>query len=396
MHSGNNDEDAGTYTSQVDEISAEDQMLLDRWNLSFFPQYGVLKCNLCTGNKSGIVFKDLKGHMKRLHDVRIPGKVAAKIVEKFFKPESRYLQQTAFILPPLPFLPMADGFKCHLCVFLTTLERVLKVHYTKEHSETEAVITTCALQLISSPPVSRYIAVHRRVSSIDEGALLEEATEIMARVLALPERPALAAPGQVPQLLINLGWDGPDPLGPFRDHFEFDPVEPKNEHNLSMEIFEFLVKFFQENMGTIRLEDSRIRNLLKDCGKGGFKNLQEKASIKRYASIMARLVVFAVHSGELDPKEAPVTICPATRQCLANFWTAFTVKRHDEEAISADLLHLLEMLHLSRPPTLSSTDIVPSFLRFVCLRVDGSLTSVDCLTQTCAIVFAISLSVFLL
>ena len=130
----------------------QDQLLLSHWNLSYWPDLHLLKCDLCEKGRSGIIVNDIKGHMMRVHGVKMPKKDDDKIFDRSVNPESIYLRANGLVLPALPFDQILMGLDAACVHFTQNRNECLRSIFQRGM---RGRVPNSLVQLVGAPPISR-------------------------------------------------------------------------------------------------------------------------------------------------------------------------------------------------------------------------------------------------
>jgi len=379
-----------TETEQEGVLSAEDGYLCLRFHILFDPNLGLMRCGLC--QRPTILRSGIQDHMGRFHGVKISEADADRLITRFFQPCNQYFAPTRLMLPPIPFLPIVRGFQCQQCIYYCARKAIMKEHYKKKHPNQEPVLFSCSVQSIASYPIKKYIGVVDAPQADPPRPNVEthisELRHDLLQVIRGPEPPHVHEPAQHTRLLVNLGWDKNILNSEQRDLLL---SYPQAEGQPFFKTFEALQEFFLFSMKLISLQDCRIQKLLKPDDVG-FHELQEEHTRTRYSRFMARFVFFCVSKHEIGL----LRVTEDMANCLYELGSCIE-RIEDAQAFAQlyntngdfvnSLIGALEHVLNSRPPSLSSKDLVPMFLRVNCQKPDGTVTSIDSITQSCSMVY---------
>lgn len=381
--------------------SEEDLQILNRCHLRFYQEYGLLRCILCehlSGEASsssanvhpGVMNQNFREHLRVAHSVTILSSDATHILNKFWIPGNRYFQPTRLVLPALDFLPVVAGYGCEECLYYTKNKKTILAHYRKKHAGLvmpEIDSLTCSLQSLAPEPIRRYFAVNAVVRPANPSPTTQHsslATTLIQTWNRKLEEPVTIA-SQVPRLLSNLCWTS-NIFGEYREYLLACPNVEADDPVAFANLY-CLDEFFASAIDNIEEVDYNIRLKLKEEARG-FRPLQEKSSIIRYTSVMARFVWFSVKCHLLE-EQSPVILEKPIKASLNVFQQRLLrpQEKDDDRQWKEALVDFLFKVYFSRPPSFSCSHLVPAFIRLGCTDPDGNARSIDDITHTCAIVF---------
>lgn len=141
----------------------ENYLLLSKYNLSYYPEYELLRCNTCANlgeeGRSGIIVGHNIGRHMRTHKIKLPASEVRILVQNFWKPESVYHQASRSSLPALSFLPVHSGFGCTECTHYCADRNSMNRHFRAKHPGLTKRLLECRLQSFAPPPLRRYFVV---------------------------------------------------------------------------------------------------------------------------------------------------------------------------------------------------------------------------------------------
>jgi hypothetical protein len=372
-------------------VTEEDLGILNRCNLSFYPQYGLIRCLLCENAKgmhTGVMTKTFREHMRIAHEVSLESGDVQHILSKFWLPNCPYLQRTRLVLPAIDFLPVFAGYGCQECPFFTTYKRSLRAHYKAKHVDLtipEMDLLACSLQSLTPEPIRRYFSVDAiprppPVTIAQNSSLQQSLIQSWNRPLVQPQ----TIPAQVPRVLVNMCWTA-DLFGEHRQYLEECPAHEEDDPLVWWNLGA-LDQYFTLAMNRIEEVDMAVRIKLKDEARG-FRPHQQMSTVKRYSSTMARFVLFALKCNSLED-QCPILIEEPIKASLNRLeQRLLRPEEHDEDGMWEKALYaFLFQVYFSRPPSFSSCHLIPSFIRLECTTADGNARPIDDITHCCAIV----------
>lgn len=370
-------------------MEPEELSLSLRTNIIFYPEFGLMKCGLC--QTPTILRKGFAGHMRHHHQQRLQPSDVRQVLARFWNAQSLYFQSSRLLLPPIPFLPVLPGFACQSCIYYCTLKTIMNEHYRRKHPGISIGLVACKVQSVASKPIKKYIGVEDVSNAQDpppvEATPAASLRDSMLRVLREPVQPMALEVAQVPRLITNLGWDGILSSEQRQVLLQY----PEREGQPKWSSFKAIKGFFLQSMDYINTFDNRIKLLLRDdCH--GFRKLQEQTSKERYVLFMARFIWFAMTCQSEESVTLTVDLEERLRQfeghlCDIETTDSLEDSLDDPNGIWAGmLLDVLESILVSRPPSMSSCDLVPMFVRLNCQKEDGTIPSIDNITHACSIV----------
>jgi Orsellinic acid/F9775 biosynthesis cluster protein D len=230
--------------------------------------------------------------MLQKHQVRISKADDQEIKWTAFRDPSQYFTPSALLQPAIPGVAILSGYKCGTCAYYCKSLQHIRKHCQDQHPDAGEAFERSKIQLISMPPIKRYVGVIPPAAipaaqAVDDAARLMELFEAAQRFEGVPN-----LPNQISQVFRSLGWDEEDPLGDNRAFLLGDPAEEEAV------VVDWCEAFLGNCLDTIMSFDALLRDMVKP-NEGGLRKLQNAQTRAEYAKAMTKLILFAMRAATL-------------------------------------------------------------------------------------------------
>ena len=355
-------------TLTADTAAADHCDLLDKYNLVYRPEYGLLTCRLCIS----VLGKGFSDHMRRMHKVHIKHPDEAIIRDLAFSAVSLYWLGGQPLLPALDFVPVFDGFKCASCSHYGKSLRHVRDHTKKNHDCDNAPIE-CKVQTISATCCKTYFGVHDASSTL----VTPLADDIAAAAKRAMKEVIQIHPSAEPVKRRNLfyvqaGWyPEPERADKYSHVDKAATLQLPQKDEADYSTVCAIHAIFRDAVVAINNRDFAFRAVLGDTDKRfkAFSTLQNDASINVYSQTWTKLVYFARNLITLR-------VIPLENDVRSVIEEAFR---------TPDACTIFELMqHLVAQRTTLDSAIIPLFIRFSCCLTNGRLMPPEDVSRLCA------------
>lgn len=108
--------------------------MLDRWDLNYLPDPGLLICRMCGLALWG--YKSLT-HLKDIHRHHVLPTDFDKVVQRLplYRQNAKDVPSRPADLPAVPYLKILDGYRCTLCAYASVSQRLVTEHVQEHHPD---------------------------------------------------------------------------------------------------------------------------------------------------------------------------------------------------------------------------------------------------------------------
>ena len=285
--------------------SNDDQLIqtdhLSKIHLAFNGKFRIIICTLCS---STIEKRSVLRHMSTVHKVTgLSTKMIDAILSEYSTSEEIYNEQFEMgLADPVQGIELLDGFKCSICDFLTTNEKLLKNHCSVTHSIQIKVNESnqCKIQTLFKGPKLKYFRVRtsqRRTQTSITFEILKDLHEEIESYGTQSQTPELT-PRFVQTFETLHSWSTlVESIGDaaITEMFSIDDNTLKLLKFGLKEYYERFVKISRTPPTSVRRKMMEKRG--NESGKI-FKSLETESAINNYINYWIKLIIFMMNQSE--------------------------------------------------------------------------------------------------